>query len=161
MGGGAARGPLAAQLSVRCVRRAIAFLPALAAGMPRPLHASLFMWGSNQYGQLATRGGDASAPVRCALAPDLSMKQPITEMALGGGHSLALDAAGHVWSWGWNGKGQLGVPMAAEDGGCQQSCRPTRVPGLPRCRKIGAGHESSFAISADGVLFASLIRAPK
>ena len=68
--------------------------------------------------------------------------------------SLALDAAGHVWSWGWNGKGQLGVPMAAEDGGCQQSCRPTRVPGLPRCRKIGAGHESSFAISADGVLFA-------
>lgn len=154
MGSGEARGSLAAQPSVRCVRLAIAFLPALAAGMPRPLHASLCMWGSNQYGQLATGGGDASAPVRCALDPDLSMEQPITEMALGGGHSLALDAAGHVWSWGWNGKGQLGVPMADQDGGCQESCRPTRVPGLPRCRKIGAGHESSFAISADGVLFA-------
>jgi len=107
------------------------------------------MWGSNQYGQLALIAEDAPAPVRCKT--DV-IEKPIVQMALGGGHSLALDAAGQVWSWGWNGKGQLGVPTRGA-GGCEQMSSPTRVPGLPKCRKIGAGHETSFAISADGALF--------
>ncbi len=32
----------------------------------------------------------------------------ITQISLGGTHTLALDTEGHVWSWGYNGYGELG-----------------------------------------------------
>jgi hypothetical protein len=111
------------------------------------------MWGSNQYGQLARPGGDSAVPVRSPL--DAPFQQhPVVELALGGGHSLARDSQGQVWAWGWNAKGQLGLPMADEVDGCAQSYTPSMVPGLAPCRRVAAGHETSFAISIHGELFA-------
>ena len=126
--------------------------------MGSPLAASstgggLYMWGSNQHGQLARRGGDAASPVRSQGAGDWDGLR-FVELALGGGHSVARDADGNVWAWGWNAKGQLGTQPVEEHGGCERSCRPARVAGLPVCTRIAAGHESSFAISASGDLFA-------
>ncbi len=65
-------------------------------------------------------------------------------MAAGGSHSLALDAAGRVWSWGSNVKGQLG------DGTTTNSLVPQLVPGMTGVAAIAAGYAYSLAVKVDG-----------
>jgi alpha-tubulin suppressor-like RCC1 family protein len=68
-------------------------------------------WGSNRYGQL----GDGSyehrdAPVAVALPEGTE----VTAVSVGRAHSCALDAAGAVWCWGRNDRGQLGHGSAGK-----------------------------------------------
>lgn len=56
------------------------------------------------------RGGDISAPVSTLVAAaGAGTGWRIRTVACGGSHSLALTAAGSLWVWGSNEKGQLGV----------------------------------------------------
>jgi alpha-tubulin suppressor-like RCC1 family protein len=73
--------------------------------------------------------------------------EPLAQVAVGGGHTIALDEAGSVWAWGWNGKGQLGRDGVQESPEAQQLC------GLPPCRFVATGHEESFAIDLEGRLW--------
>ncbi|CAE7704806.1 UVR8, partial [Symbiodinium necroappetens] len=65
----------------------------------------LWTWGSNGHGRLGT--GDTTnrhAPVKVSVNG-----QKIVAVAAGGFHTAALTDSGELWTWGWNGYGQLGV----------------------------------------------------
>jgi len=78
---------------------------------------TVYSWGLNDYGQLGDGTEDTNrlTPVKVLkgaysgttyLGDDSNNK--ITAVALGALHSVALDAEGAVYSWGWNASGQLG-----------------------------------------------------
>ncbi|MEO8205211.1 MAG: chitobiase/beta-hexosaminidase C-terminal domain-containing protein [Chthoniobacterales bacterium] len=74
-------------------------------------NGSVYTWGNQEAGRLGngeTEARAVSKPVPVMLkegAPLIGIKQ----VAAAGHYSLALDLSGHVWSWGENGKGQLGI----------------------------------------------------
>jgi hypothetical protein len=63
-----------------------------------------------------------------------------------GAHSLALARDGTVWSWGWNGRGQLGI------GNIQQQLSPVQVARVTGIVSIAAGQIHSVAVRADGTV---------
>lgn len=65
-------------------------------------NGEIWSYGYNGYGQLGT--GDTTYKV----LPTYTGINNITQISLGGTHTLALDTEGHVWSWGYNGYGELG-----------------------------------------------------
>ena len=77
----------------------------------------------------------AVAPV---LVPGLA---DITQIATGPRHSLALTRDGHVWSWGANHSGELGL------GTRLTGWTPAVVPGLDRIVAIAAGATSNNGVS--------------
>lgn len=71
---------------------------------------------------------------------------PIVAIAAGWRHSLALDANGNVWAWGFNGYGQLG------DGTTISSATPVQVqfPAAIAITAIAAGYDHSLALDTYG-----------
>ncbi|MGH3944688.1 MAG: VWA domain-containing protein, partial [Pseudonocardiaceae bacterium] len=109
---------------------------------------AVWSWGANDYGQLGdgTTHGAVPTTRRKTLATD--MTTPITEVANGEHHSLALDADGRVWAWGKNSEGQLGT------GDKERKDRPVQVAGLGKITAIAAGWNFSLALDEDGTVWA-------
>src|SRR5690348_6973235 len=106
---------------------------------------TVWSWGSNNSGQLGigSRTTDVSvAPVR------VSGLAGAVQIAAGSMHSVALTADGNVWTWGYNGWGQLG------NGTWNWSLAPARVPGLGGVIAIAAGYGHSLAVKMDGTVWA-------
>ena len=76
----------------------------------------------------------------------LTMPEPMKTVATGLHFSLALSRTGNVYSWGWNGLGQLGLNDLVD------RHQPTRIPGLSGVRAIAAGQMHAVA-AAPGNLF--------
>ena len=115
---------------------------------------TVWAWGANTWGQT---GYDTSLGYSLTAKPVLNL--PLggfvaTRIAAGGGHSLALDAAGTVWSWGNNYAGQLG------DGTAVNRSVPVQVVGtagsgvLQNVTAIAAGGSHTLALLADGSVVA-------
>ncbi|KAL6754628.1 regulator of chromosome condensation 1/beta-lactamase-inhibitor protein II, partial [Haematococcus lacustris] len=100
----------------------------------------VFSWGGNQWGQLGL--GHRSQMRSPQLVAGL-WGQPVVQLCGGEDHSLALTATHHVFSWGRNQHGQLGLgveepaeltgppphfPLAAPEGCGSGGSRGTRVP---------------------------------
>jgi alpha-tubulin suppressor-like RCC1 family protein len=101
-------------------------------------------FGFGAYGQLGG-GGTASSPVPLAVP----IAAPVTAVAAGCFHGLALTAGGAVWSWGLDDDGQLG------DGGHTGRALPAPVGGLPGgVTAIAAGCHHSLALTASGEVWA-------
>lgn len=64
------------------------------------------------------------------------------------GKVLPGSSAGSVWTWGWNGVGQLG------DGTIVNENVPTRVPGLTGVVAVSAGTYHTLALRGDGTVWA-------
>jgi Alpha-tubulin suppressor and related RCC1 domain-containing proteins len=62
-------------------------------------------------------------------------------------HTLALKEDGTVWTWGYNGYGQLG------DGTTTDSTVPSQVSGLTDVVSVAAGSHYSLAIKSDGTVW--------
>ena len=152
---------------------------AVAAGMSHNLaldaDGNVYSWGGNSMGQL---GVDPSTTTcdgaytsgsttytytqQCRPAPaQVAGLSGIVAIAAGQDFSLALDADGNVYSWGYNGLGQLGVEPTAT--ACDRTytygsetwtytlpCRPApaQVPDLGGVTRIAA--DGSHAIALDG-----------
>jgi alpha-tubulin suppressor-like RCC1 family protein len=104
-------------------------------------------WGQNMMSQLggsATFGSVANTP---AQIPGLSN---IKAVAAGISHSLALDGNGEVWSWGYNGVGQLGHGPTGEI----QISTPLKVTELSGVVAIAAGYVHNLALKNDGSVWA-------
>ena len=63
-------------------------------------------------------------------------------VAIGAGrnHSVAVDAAGRVWTWGSNDLGQLG------DGTTVNRASPVLAATLPGVRRVAAGRDYTIAL---------------
>jgi alpha-tubulin suppressor-like RCC1 family protein len=104
-------------------------------------------WGENGRSQL---GGSAAFGSSAFVPKQIPGLSNIKAVAAGISHSLALDANGEVWSWGYNGVGQLGNGNIAE----MQISTPLKVAGLSEVVAIAAGHAHSLALKKDGSVWA-------
>jgi alpha-tubulin suppressor-like RCC1 family protein len=111
-------------------------------------------WGCNSDWQLG-----ATAPRGAMVAPTPIQAEGLDQVraiASGDGHSLAVRADGTVWAWGLNNHGQVGVPPGENCSHHPRPCvqAPVAVPGLSGVMAVAATDNSSFALTADGTLFA-------
>jgi alpha-tubulin suppressor-like RCC1 family protein len=118
-------------------------------------------WGYNKYGQLgdgSTTDVDSPQGLNADDIDDFpSDFENIISMAGGESYSLALDEAGNVWAWGYNGKGQLG-------NGSSSTSAYTKVPeqieedvdgnSFGDIEKIAAGSSHGLALDGDGNVWA-------
>ncbi len=129
---------------------------------------TVYTWGRNTYGQLGdSTTTERHTPVKVLkgaysgttyLGDDTSNK--ITSVALGEVHSIALSADGTVYTWGYNGNGQLGdgtiidkdTTIKVQDG----EYSGTTYLGDDTNNKITAvalGKSHSIALAADGTMY--------
>ncbi len=105
-----------------------------------------YAWGQDEHGQL---GDDAalvhqSLPVRVATPPGVRF----VAVSAGFAHSLAIGDDGGLYSWGYNGFGELGNGIRGRD---------QAVPGLAgmpvRATAISAGGHHNLAVGDNGVTY--------
>ena len=107
-------------------------------------NGNLWVWGSNLEGQLGLGPGAASS-----IASPIKLQSPsgIIGISAGDINSFALDQSGQVWSWGFNGTGQLGNGT--------QTSNPTPAPAaISAVNAISGGSLFAMARKVDGSLWA-------
>lgn len=116
----------------------------------------LFSFGSNEFGQLGRAGGSGT-PAANPIPQQISLPGTaarVTGLAAGDDHSLALTAAGELYSFGSNRFGQLG--RAADNGTELPNSTPERIA-LPSdagmAVQVAAGYEQSLVLTATGRLY--------
>ena len=104
---------------------------------------TVFAWGENNYGQLGNGVGslDSGTPVQAAGLTG------VMDVATGELHSVALKADGTVWTWGWNGYGQLGSGTRDE----VPHPTPAQVGGFSGFVAISAGGYSTLALQSEAI----------
>ena len=100
--------------------------------------------GANSCGQLGNGsfGGEGLEP-RMVKGMD-----GVIAVVAGGNHSVALKNDGTVWTWGYNGSGQLG------NGSTRNSAVPRLVAGLTNVKTIATGSGHVVAMKHDGTVWA-------
>ncbi len=89
--------------------------------------------------------------VKAAAVGDVS----VTAIATGKHHTLALDSTGHVWSWGQNYFGQLGLGYRTAGEDINNVTTPQLISGLSDVEAIAASYNShSLALTSSGTLYA-------
>jgi alpha-tubulin suppressor-like RCC1 family protein len=102
---------------------------------------TVWTWGSNAYGQL----GDGSTVPRRTGPVQVTGLTNAVDVAAGGYHTATRDPDGVVWTWGYNGHGQLGNTTTDD------SRTPVEVTGIPYpVDAIAAGGLHTVAIDANG-----------
>lgn len=114
-------------------------------------------WGSNAWGQL----GDGTYTQRTTpvQVTGLPAGNPVVAISMGalGAHALALLSNGDVYSWGWNGYGQLGrdTAMTTQTTPVQVQVKTAdgSAANLTNVVAIAAGSAFSLAVRSDGTLW--------
>lgn len=105
---------------------------------------TLWSWGHNLAGLLGNGNTvDQPAPVQ-VLNPGASR---YVAVSTGGEHTLALQADGTLWVWGFNLYGQLG------NGNVADSSVPLQLGSGTSWKAVSAGGTHSIALKADGTLW--------
>jgi len=115
---------------------------------------TLWDWGNNDRGQLADNTVTNRKIAVQVWGPASGTLSDIVQADSGYGHTIALKSDGKVWSWGWNGSGQLGnnagdfrltpVPVMGTGG----------VGFLDHVQTVAAGQYHSLALKDDGTVWA-------
>ena len=122
---------------------------------------SVYAWGSNYHGQIGNAAIAITGSTAYSSTPVLvTLSGTVTDIAAGGLHSLAVvqvNGVGNVYSWGYNGYGQLG------NGNTQNVVNFTDtnvpVPIVPvdgaqlNVTNVAAGGTHSLARTADGKVY--------
>lgn len=109
---------------------------------------SLYMWGSNDSGQLGNGTTEGSStPVK--------IMDNAAYVSLGNSHSAAITTDGSLYMWGSNSSGQLGNDVSGGDGfqydeGIDRSL-PVKI--MDNAAYVSLGGGSSAAITTDGSLY--------
>lgn len=108
----------------------------------------LYSWGSNNCGQLGNGPNNQPTPRRIT-GHLVSANKKVVSMSCGQSFSIALTEDGELYSWGYNGNGQLGLGSSSN----QQS--PQRVNGLQGkfIKKIACGMAHVLALTDTGTLY--------
>ncbi|KDP21238.1 hypothetical protein JCGZ_21709 [Jatropha curcas] len=115
----------------------------------KELHQRVWSWGAGTDGQLGTGKLEDELLPQLLHFPSLSSAGPISKLACGGAHVIALNAGGKVLSWGRGTSGQLG------HGDILSSLYPKPVNFLDGyvITHVSAGWSHSGFVSDTGCLF--------
>ncbi|MBK7585763.1 MAG: hypothetical protein IPI67_36950 [Myxococcales bacterium] len=106
---------------------------------------SLWCWGNNDSGQI----GDGTKGTRITAVRVDGVGPSVSTVSAGGGHTCAVDAAGTLWCWGANWRGQLGD--GTKDVGTSQ---PVQISALgSSVSRVSAGYLYTCAVKVDGTLW--------
>jgi alpha-tubulin suppressor-like RCC1 family protein len=108
----------------------------------------LWGWGENNDGQLGQGEADTAnhtTPVQIPLA------EPVTSVAAGKAHVLALGESGKVYGWGLNASNQVGNTV--EDTWADDIYEPTELPWVTTATAIWANGNQSFVEKEDGLIY--------
>ena len=119
----------------------------------------VFGFGVNPSGQLgnATNNGKFTANPTPTLVRFPGIEGQVTQIAAGGGFSLALTSAGQLYGFGSDFVGDLGTPPQTGTGTSEATPTPTPItlPGLAgKVTQIVAGLYHSLVLSSTGQLYA-------
>ncbi|MBF0450343.1 MAG: cadherin domain-containing protein [Candidatus Magnetomorum sp.] len=104
---------------------------------------TVWAWGKNDAGQL----GDGSYNIDKPTPVFVSGLVNVISVAGGKAHSMALKKNGTVWTWGHNGKGQLGI------GSTENKYHPVQLDSLSDIIAIAAGGEHCMGLQDDGTVW--------
>jgi alpha-tubulin suppressor-like RCC1 family protein len=112
---------------------------------------TVWSWGQRAGGALGTGAAGAATVYLPQQIPAASFSGvALRAIASGDQFSMALDANGHIWSWGDNGSGVLGI--AAPQGSPSQYA-PTQITALNNVRQIEAGNVRAAALLTNGTVY--------
>jgi alpha-tubulin suppressor-like RCC1 family protein len=103
----------------------------------------VWAWGHGWYGQLGdrTQAGGTNRKVPYQVK-NIGRTHKITDIAAGAYHSMAREANGNLWTWGWNARGQLGTSAAPN-----VVREPETIQNFTNIQSIAAGEWHSLAVS--------------
>lgn len=112
----------------------------------------LYAFGDNTYGQLGVAGGANPTPALVTLP---GAGGPVTDIAAGWGHSLALTSTGQLYAFGYNFYGQLGIEAGIGSGSGISTPTLVTLPGASGpVTQIAAGFSQSLAVTSTGQVYA-------
>jgi len=118
---------------------------------------SVWTWGSDVSGKLGDNqvspsydvtNNDSFMPIRVHGPGNFGYLTNIVAISAGEGHNLALKIDGTVWTWGWNGVGQLG------NGTFTDAHTPVQVIGLSNVVAISGRAYHCLALKSNGTVWA-------
>ncbi|MBF0487186.1 MAG: hypothetical protein HQK98_03410 [Nitrospirae bacterium] len=111
---------------------------------------SVWTWGRNNWGQLGNNTIlDSTVPVQVISANGIGYLTGISSIASGGDHTVALDNSKNVWTWGYNGSGQLGISTSTS-----YSALPVPVSGVSSVTAIAGGLSHTLSLTSAGNVWA-------
>lgn len=107
----------------------------------------LYAWGNNQYGQLGFKPDSTNTSTPVNVNKPTIVDGSWLKVAAGGKHSAAISTDGHLYTTGWNGKGQLGT------GDTDNRFEWTEVASDKTFTDVACGNQFTVAIASDGTLW--------
>lgn len=107
-------------------------------------------WGSDESGALGV--GDVDASASSAPLPVVGLTN-IRQISAGGRTTCARGADGHLWCWGFNGEGQLGLEAPAASLDHERHPEPAPVAIATAVTRVDVGLFSAYAIAANGDVY--------
>jgi alpha-tubulin suppressor-like RCC1 family protein len=105
---------------------------------------TLWSWGYNDFGQLGVNNNTTRSTPVTTLLGGTNWKS----VAGGNYHTIAIKTDGTLWSWGYNGYGQLGVNDTTP-----RSTPVTTLLGGTNWKSVAAGQQYTIALKTDGTLW--------
>ena len=105
---------------------------------------TLWTWGNNAYGRLGTNDSTQRDTPVTTFAGGTNWKQ----VSGGGNYTAAIKTDGTLWTWGYNGYGNLGV-----NDNTHRNTPVTTFAGGTNWKQVSGGRFTSTAIKTDGTLW--------
>ncbi|CAG2119755.1 unnamed protein product, partial [Medioppia subpectinata] len=107
----------------------------------------VYAWGQNNCGQIGS-GSTTNQPTPRKITAGIGTRQ-VVAIACGQISSFAVLDTGEVFSWGYNGNGQLGLGTNANQ---PNPCRVTNLNGVV-IQKVVSGNAHTLLLSDDGTIY--------